>query len=92
MDDVILDDWSIIMNMACGGDYLAPQGTVYNHHRILDGEWGIPGTFASFDSETMTGVSFSGTRWKLERFHPNGNAPTLEAAIAFIQKSWVKQS
>lgn len=86
-----LVNWSIIVNMAPIRDHLAIYGLILNHPR-LGGEHGIPGTFVSFDRETMTGVSLSGRTWKLDRhsFEPNGNASTLEDALDFIEKNWTK--
>lgn len=86
---VLLTGWSIIVNMAPGGDHLALCGSAWGHPRIRNGMWTIPGNFETFDPETMTGVSASGTLWKLEDFRPTGNAPSLEAGIAFIQKNWI---
>ena len=87
----MLENWSIMTEMSCGGDYLAPQGTVWDHPNFRNGDWVTPGTFASFDVETMTGISISGRQWMLGDFVPTGNVPTLEDAITFIQTRWVKK-
>lgn len=87
----MLDGWSVITNMSGGGDYLAISGTVWDHPNFRNGEWVIPGTFASFDVDTMIGVSISGRQWMLGDFVPTGNAPTLEDAITFIKTAWTKQ-
>lgn len=89
-----LESWSVLTNMAAGGDHLAPYGSVWGHHKYANGAWIIPGTFASFNRETMSGVSLSGQRWTLDRasFRPNGNAPTLDAALDFIERCWVRRS
>lgn len=86
-----LENWAVITNMAPGGDYLAIQGSAWDHPNFRNGYAVIPGTFVSFDVETMTGISISGRHWALGEFRPNGNAPTLEAAIEFIQTRWVKR-
>ncbi len=90
--NVSLENWSIITNMTAGGDYLAPYGLMIGHPKY-DDMYAIPGTFAKFDPIKLTAQSLSGTQYSLnpETFRPNGNAKTLEDAIAFIQSHWVKQ-